>query len=94
MTQYTEALSGNVTPEMIAVAESEFLEPEFIRQKIAEGRLVMPANTVHLRKKLLPIGIALRTKINANYVGTVRPFRLLFVILCLQLFRPCVRIGA
>ena len=68
MTQYTEALSGTITPEMIAVAESEFLEPEFIRREIAEGRLVIPANKIHLQKKLQPIGIgiALRTKINAN----------------------------
>ena len=68
MTQYTEALSGTITPEMIAVAQSEFFEPEFIRKEIAEGRLVIPANKVHLQKNLQPIGIgiALRTKINAN----------------------------
>ena len=68
MTQYLEALSGNVTPEMIAVAESEFLEPEFVRKEIAEGRLIIPANKIHLQKNLQPIGIgiALRTKINAN----------------------------
>jgi phosphomethylpyrimidine synthase len=68
MTQYLEALSGNVTPEMIAVANAEFLEPEFVRKEIAEGRLVIPANKKHLQKKLQPIGIgiALRTKINAN----------------------------
>ena len=68
MTQYIEALSGNITPEMIAVAEKEFLEPKLIQQEIAEGRLIIPANKVHLQKKLQPIGIgtALRTKINAN----------------------------
>ena len=68
MTQYLEALSGNVTPEMIAVANSEFHEPETIRREIAEGRLVIPANKVHLQKHLQPIdiGIALRTKINAD----------------------------
>ena len=68
MTQYLEAKTGNITPEMIAVAESEFLEPEFICREIAEGRLVIPANKIHLQKKLQPIGIgiALRTKINAN----------------------------
>ena len=68
MTQYLEALSGTITPEMIAVADTEFLEPEFIRQEIAEGRLIIPANKVHLQKNLQPIGIgiALRTKINAN----------------------------
>ena len=52
MTQYLEASSGNVTPEMIAVAQAEFLEPEFIRREIAEGRLVIPANKIHLQKKV------------------------------------------
>jgi phosphomethylpyrimidine synthase len=68
MTQYLEAKAGRVTPEMITVAEQEFLEPELIRSEIAAGRLVIPANKVHLAKKLKPIGIgtALRTKINAN----------------------------
>jgi len=32
MTQYLEALSDKVTPEMIAVANAEFLEPEFVRK--------------------------------------------------------------
>ena len=68
MTQYTEARAGNITTEMCAVAEAEFLEPEFVRREIADGRLVIPANKKHLQKKLHPIGIgiALRTKINAN----------------------------
>ncbi|MDR1270759.1 MAG: phosphomethylpyrimidine synthase ThiC [Planctomycetaceae bacterium] len=68
MTQYLEAKAGRVTPEMIIVAEQEFLEPELIRTEIAAGRLVIPANKIHLAKKLQPIGIgiALRTKINAN----------------------------
>jgi thiamine biosynthesis protein ThiC len=30
MTQYLEARSGTITPEMIAVAKAEFLEPEAI----------------------------------------------------------------
>ncbi|MDR2346218.1 MAG: phosphomethylpyrimidine synthase ThiC [Planctomycetaceae bacterium] len=68
MTQYIEAKNGHITPEMIAVAESEYLTPEFIRTEIAAGRLVIPANRVHLSKCLVPIGIGieLRTKINAN----------------------------
>ena len=68
MTQYLAAKQGNITPEMQAVAQQEFLEPEFIRAEIAAGHLVIPANKVHLAKGLVPIGIgtALRTKINAN----------------------------
>ncbi|MDR1483606.1 MAG: phosphomethylpyrimidine synthase ThiC [Planctomycetaceae bacterium] len=68
MTQYIEAKNGRVTPEMALVAESEYLSPEFICAEVAAGRLVIPANRVHLSKCLIPIGIGgvLRTKINAN----------------------------
>ncbi|HBT76195.1 MAG TPA: thiamine biosynthesis protein ThiC, partial [Planctomycetaceae bacterium] len=68
MTQYLEALAGRITPEMEVVAQNEFLPPETIRAEIAAGRLVIPANRNHLAKRLVPIGIgiAVRTKINAN----------------------------
>lgn len=68
MTQYIEAKKGRITPEMVTVAASEYLEPEVIRAEVAAGRLVIPANKVHLSKGLIPIGIGieLRTKINAN----------------------------
>ncbi|MGL6193974.1 MAG: phosphomethylpyrimidine synthase ThiC [Thermoguttaceae bacterium] len=68
MTQYLEAKKGRITPEMNVVAQNEFLDPEFIRSEVAAGRLVIPANKHHLAKSLNPIGIgiALRTKINAN----------------------------
>lgn len=51
---------------MRQVAESEYLEPEFIRLEVAAGHIVIPANINH--KHLHPIGIgkSLRTKINAN----------------------------
>ena len=44
------------------------LRPELVRQEVARGRMVIPANKVHLAKGLQPIGIgiAARTKINAN----------------------------
>ena len=65
-TQMTAARQGTVTPEMRRVAESEFLDPEFIREQVAAGKLVIPANINH--KNLVPCGIgrALRTKVNAN----------------------------
>ncbi|MDO4574839.1 MAG: phosphomethylpyrimidine synthase ThiC [Planctomycetia bacterium] len=67
-TQRTEALAGRITPEMEQVATQEFLSPETIRDEMARGRLVIPANRIHLEKGLVPsgIGIACRTKINAN----------------------------
>ncbi|MGD0897057.1 MAG: phosphomethylpyrimidine synthase ThiC [Thermoguttaceae bacterium] len=68
MTQIEQARSGAVTPEMEAVARCEQLEEDLVRREVAEGRMVIPANTAHLAKGLQPIGIgvAARTKINAN----------------------------
>jgi len=68
MTQLEQAQAGRITPEIEAVARSEQLSPEFVRQEVARGRMVIPANRIHLEKGLRPIGIgiAARTKINAN----------------------------
>src|SRR3984893_10272964 len=68
MTQIESARAGRITPEMEFVARREQLEPELIRAEVARGRMVIPANKVHLTKRLEPmeIGIAARTKINAN----------------------------
>ena len=67
-TQRTEALAGRITPEMEKVAELEYLTPETVREEIAAGRLVIPANRVHLEKGLKPAGIGqvCSCKINAN----------------------------
>jgi phosphomethylpyrimidine synthase len=68
MTQLEAARKGIITPEMEYVARREELEPELIRAEVARGRMIIPANIVHLKKKLEPmcIGIAARCKINAN----------------------------
>src|ERR1700704_909917 len=68
MTQIEMARGGVITPEMEFVAKREDLEPELIRDEVARGRMVIPANKVHLKKHLEPmcIGIASKTKINAN----------------------------
>ena len=67
-TQIEAARAGEVTPEMECVARAEYLEAEFVRQEVAAGRLVIPANKVHLAGRLEPlgIGVAVRCKINAN----------------------------
>ena len=67
-TQIEAARAGEVTPEMEYVARAEHLEPEFVRQEVAAGHLVIPANKVHLAGRLQPmgIGVAVRCKINAN----------------------------
>jgi phosphomethylpyrimidine synthase len=67
-TQIEAARAGVVTPAMEQVARAEYLEPELVRQEVAAGRLVIPANHVHLAGRLQPlgIGVAVRCKINAN----------------------------
>lgn len=68
-TQLEYARLGIITPEMTRVAAREsHLTPEQVRDEVAAGRMVIPANKVHLKHQLDPIGIgrACRTKINAN----------------------------
>ena len=68
MTQYEKAQAGTITDEIEYVARREDLTPEKVRDEVAAGRMVIPANQVHLSKKLEPmgIGIAAKCKINAN----------------------------
>jgi phosphomethylpyrimidine synthase len=68
MTQIEQARAGTITPEIETVARDEKLDPELVRSEVARGRMVIPANRVHLEKGLHPvgIGIAVRTKVNAN----------------------------
>ena len=68
ITQLEHARAGHITPEMTYVANREQLDPELVRSEVAAGRMVIPANTVHLRGRLEPmgIGIAARCKVNAN----------------------------
>jgi len=68
-TQLEEARTGQISPEMKRVALREpHLSPEQIRVEVASGRMIIPANKVHLNYKLEPmaIGRASLTKINAN----------------------------
>ena len=69
VTQLEHARLGIVTPQMRRVAErEEHLEPEQVRDEVAAGRMVIPANRNHLGFLLDPmcIGRASRTKVNAN----------------------------
>ncbi|HLN33538.1 MAG TPA: phosphomethylpyrimidine synthase ThiC [Gemmataceae bacterium] len=68
MTQIETARKGIVTDAMHYVATREDLDAELIRAEVARGRMVIPANTVHLQKSLEPmcIGVAATCKINAN----------------------------
>jgi phosphomethylpyrimidine synthase len=69
MTQLTKARSGITTPEMEIVAEKEKVNVLELRDKIAQGRVVIPANIKH--EGLVPCGVGegLFIKVNAN-IGT------------------------
>src|SRR5881396_330554 len=68
ITQLVSARQGTITSQMRRVAEREGLPPELIRDEIARGRLIIPANVHHLAKRLDPmaIGAVAKVKINAN----------------------------
>jgi phosphomethylpyrimidine synthase len=69
VTQLEHARLGVITPQMARVAEREpHLTPAQVRDEVAAGRMVIPANINHLKHKLDPmaIGRASATKINAN----------------------------
>ena len=73
MTQLEIARKGDISPQMETVAQAEGLEAEFIRQGIAKGTVVIPANVRHI--DLIPCGVGegLSTKVNAN-IGTSSDF--------------------
>ena len=64
--QMAFARQGVVTPEMAFVAAREGFEPEFVRDEIAAGRAVLPANVNHPESEPMIIGRAFRVKINSN----------------------------
>ncbi len=69
MTQLELAREGTISPQMKAVAKSEGVTAEFIRQGVANGTIVIPSNIKHTNLAPCGIGRGLRTKINAN-IGT------------------------
>jgi len=69
MTQKMEASKGAITREMEIVARDEEVSPEWLREKIASGRIVIPANRNHRGVKPVGIGEGLRIKVNTN-LGT------------------------
>ncbi len=67
-TQLEHARQGQTTDAMRRAAEREGIAIETVRQELAAGRLVIPANTLHLAENLEPcaIGRAVSCKVNAN----------------------------
>lgn len=66
VTQMHYARKGIITPEMEFVAIREGVTPEFVRQEIAEGRAILPANINHPELEPMIIGRNFHVKVNAN----------------------------
>src|SRR5579884_9560 len=66
VTQLYYARRGEITPEMEFVALREGLPAEFVRDEVARGRAIIPANIRHLELEPMIIGRNFLVKINAN----------------------------
>jgi phosphomethylpyrimidine synthase len=66
VTQMAYARRGEITPEMEFVAIREGMEPEFVRDEVARGRAIIPANINHPEIEPMIIGRNFKVKINAN----------------------------
>ncbi len=66
VTQMHYGRQGQITEEMAYVAQREGLSPHLIREEVARGRLIIPANLNHPNLEPMGIGIATRCKVNAN----------------------------
>ncbi|MGH9521175.1 MAG: phosphomethylpyrimidine synthase ThiC, partial [Terriglobales bacterium] len=60
------ARQGLITEEMRFVAERELITPELVRDEVAAGRMIIPANINHPELEPMAIGVASKCKINAN----------------------------
>src|SRR5262249_8351564 len=60
------ARQGIITDEMRYVAQSEKITPELVREELAVGRMIIPANINHSELEPMAIGVASKCKINAN----------------------------
>jgi phosphomethylpyrimidine synthase len=65
-TQRESALQGIITPQMKIVAEKEKQSAESVRERVAAGSVVIPANRRHTNLDPEGVGQGLRTKINVN----------------------------
>jgi phosphomethylpyrimidine synthase len=66
VTQMHYARQGTVTSEMEFIAVREGVEPEFVRQEVAQGRAIIPVNINHPESEPMIIGRNFLVKVNAN----------------------------
>ena len=65
-TQIHYARLGRITEEMEYVARRERLDLETVREEVARGRMIIPANIHHINLEPMCIGVASLCKVNAN----------------------------
>src|SRR5436305_7369531 len=65
-TQLQRARAGEITAEMAFIAEREQMPAELVRDEVARGRAVIPANHNHPESEPMIIGKAFAVKVNAN----------------------------
>ncbi len=65
-TQMEAAKQGVITPEMQTVAQKEKIDPGLLRERVAAGRVAIPANICHTALSAEGVGEGLKTKINVN----------------------------
>lgn len=90
-TQMHAARQGIITKEMETVAKKEGITPEELRQYMAKGQAVIPANKLHKCLNPNGVGSMLKTKINVN-LGTSRDWK--DVDMELQKVQSAVKMGA
>jgi phosphomethylpyrimidine synthase len=66
VTQMHYARRGEITPEMEFIAIREGLDPQIVREEVARGRAIIPANVNHPESEPMIIGRRFLVKINAN----------------------------
>jgi phosphomethylpyrimidine synthase len=66
VTQMHYARRGEITPEMEFIAIREGVTPELVRDEVARGRAILPANINHPESEPMIIGRNFLVKINAN----------------------------
>jgi phosphomethylpyrimidine synthase len=73
MTQLESARKGTLTAALKLTAREEGLRPDDLMKLVAEGQVVIPFNSRHVRLRPVGIGRRLRTKVNVN-LGTSKDF--------------------
>lgn len=91
VTQLFHARQGTITEAMRVVAAREELPAETIREEVARGRMIIPANINHAALEPMCIGKAARVKINANIGNSQTTSE---IETELEKLETCVRYGA